>query len=452
MIKKVRRWSVGQFFLKVPFNNLNSLFSALVSGHWFWRTQLVACLSLAGFGVSAGEITAATAEQVGMSRDRLNRVSGLARSLVDSGEVPGVVTLVARHGKIVHFHATGTRGVDDPRAIGKSDIFRLFSMSKPVTAVAAMQLYEQGKFKLGDPVTKYIPEFAALRVLEDGELVPVTKTMTMHHLLTHTSGLATGGDPQDPVDKMFHDRKLWDSQNLHEFVKKLSGIPLREQPGTRWRYSIGMDVMGLIIERITGQSYDDYLREHLFAPLRMDDTGFTLPQAKMERLLPNHYMEPADGTLRTAQTPGDPGNGQVTLFLGGSGLVSTAEDYLRFAEMLRNNGELDAVRILGAKTLEYMTKDHLPGLLDAIDEESITWKDYRSFGFGLGFAVTTNPVAAGILGSPGEYYWNGFAGTLFWVDPVEDIVAIGMIQRLGAAHLLFEDMRIAVNQAIEELN
>ena len=407
------------------------------------------------------------AERVGMSSDRLERITQMTQQYVDEGKLAGVITMVARDGKLVHFEAVGNKGADDPRPLEKDDLFRIYSMTKPITATAAMQLYEQGKFHMNDPVHKFIPEFKDLTVLnEDGEQVPVKNHMTMQQLLSHTTGLSYGFDPvNDPVDKLYVEAKLWEHENLDALMQTVSKLPLKFEPGSAWHYSIAVDVTGAVIERISGQSFDEYLEEHIFDPLDMDDTFFQLPAEKKSRFLPNHSWDPKNNKLvamnpelliqmgateKSAMFNFD----EVSLYSGGGGLISTAMDYLKFAEMMRNGGELDGVRVLGEKTVKYMAKNHLTASITAsgTGESPVSILGQRDMGagFGLGFGVVTDTVKAGVLGSNGEFNWGGAAGTVFWIDPVEEMVVVGMIQLMGSPWSLRSDLKVAAYQAITE--
>lgn len=415
----------------------------------------------------ANELPETKAERVGMSTERLSVVSEISERHVASGGVPGLVTYVARNGKVVHFEATGRRGVDDDRPIEKDNLFRLFSMTKPVIAVAAMQLYEQGKFQLVDPVSKFVPELLNLKVLKDGRLVPAKREMTMRHLLSHTSGLSHGIEESDPVDQEYLKARMWQSEDLDDFAARLGKLPLKAEPGTQWYYSVGLDIAGLVVQRISGQPLDEYMKEHLFDPLGMTDTFFEVPADKIERFLPAHFFDSQDGKLKTIDF--EKGVGEipggifadcramcdyedVTLFAGSGGLVSTVADYARFAEMLRNGGTLDGVQILSPKTVALMTSNHLPSLIDDGPRKMAQGETGLPIwlGFGLGLGVVTDPVASGFVGSTGEYFWNGGSGVAFWVDPVEELVVIGMSQRVGEWPIFQPDLKTAVYQAITD--
>ncbi len=393
----------------------------------------------------------------GFSAERLERITQMTQQYVDEGKLAGAITMVARHGKIVHFEAVGHRGADDPTPLKKDDLFRIYSMTKPITAAAVMQLYEQGQFHLSDPVSKFVPELKNLKVLNrEGEQVPVAREMTMQQLLTHTTGLSYGFNPTgDPVDKFYADAKLWAAKDLDEFAAKLGQIPLKFDPGTQWHYSVAVDVTGLIVQRISGQPFDEYLAEHIFAPLGMVDTFFAVPADKLDRFLPNHMIDPK--TKKLAQIPQGGTEAMrdyqhVTLFSGGGGLVSTTMDYMRFAETMRNGGELDGIRILSPKTVKYMATNHLPASMTngGSGEQPTLGRPLRGFGFGLGFGLVTDPAAGGVIGSVGEFNWGGAAGTVFWIDPVEDVTVVGMIQLMGSPYPFRADLKVATYQAMTD--
>jgi CubicO group peptidase (beta-lactamase class C family) len=421
---------------------------------------LIVALTLMSSLAIARPLATTNAEEVGMSTDRLERITEMTQRYVDEGKLAGAVTMVARNGKLVHFEAVGNKGADDERALEKDDLFRIYSMSKPITAAAAMQLYEQGKFHMSDPVHKYIPEFKDLKVLNaNGEQVPVENHMTMQQLLSHTTGLSYGFNPDgDPVDKFYADANLWGQKDLDGLMATLGKLPLKFDPGAQWHYSVAVDVTGAVIERISGQHFDEYLAENIFAPLGMNDTFFEVPESKVDRFLPNHYWDA--GASKLATIAGTDGSGvamqdysDVSLYSGGGGLVSTALDYLRFAEAMRNGGELDGVRILGAKTVNYMAMNHLPATVTSgggSGENPLLGGANGGFGFGLGFGVVTDTVSSGVMGSVGEFNWGGAAGTVFWIDPVEEIVVVGMVQLMGSPWNLRGDLKVATYQAITD--
>jgi CubicO group peptidase (beta-lactamase class C family) len=409
------------------------------------------CLFLADYGMA--QLPTVKPETEGISSDRLSQITKLAKSYVDEGKVAGIVTMVARNGKIVYFDSYGKRGMDDPDDVKKDDLFRIFSMSKPITAVALMQLYEQGHFHMTDPVTKYIPEFAELKVLnEDGVLVPAKNQMTIQQLLTHTAGFSYGFNPNDMVDKQYADAELWNSNDLDDFIQRVSQLPLKYEPGTKWHYSIAVDVQGAIVERLSGQTLDAYFAEHIFGPLGMKDTYFQVPESQGSRFLPNHQFDYATKKTKTITeiTPSAYSDYfNVRLYSGGGGLVSTAMDYMLFSECIRNGGELNGQRILGEKTVHFMLKNHAQAVLSA-NSDNDPQMGTDSFGFGLGFALPRDAHFNGVIGSTGEYNWGGAAGTVFWIDPVEEITVISMIQLMGSPWKLREDLKVAVYQSLVE--
>ena len=400
-----------------------------------------------------------TPEKVGISSQRINRITSLSEEYVKSNKVPGIVTMVSRNGKIVYYEAFGNRGADDQSKMKKGDLFRIYSMTKPITAIAAMQLYEEGKFHLNDHVTKFIPEFENIKVLNDkGVVVSSEEKMTMQQLLTHTAGFSYGFNPNDMVDQKYGEAKLWESKDLDDFTEKIAAIPLKFEPGTKWHYSIAVDLTGLIVERLSGKSLEDYFQDHIFNPLGMKDTFFEVPKNKSDRFLPNHYFDASTKSPKTL--PIDPNSAmsnyeKVSLYSGGGGLVSTAMDYMIFTECLRNGGIYNGKRILGPKTVQFMTKNHLEGsLTNTVNsgENPLSKAQSDGFGFGLGFGIVTNSTNNRVIGSDGEYNWGGAAGTVFWIDPVEDLVVVSMIQLMGSPWSLREDLKVATYQSLIQTN
>lgn len=429
------------------------------------KTLLTVVLLLLTSWSSARDLRSASPQSVDMDKGRLERITEMTQRYVDEGKMAGVITMVNRGGKLVHFEAVGAKGLIDKRPLAKDDLFRIYSMTKPITAVAAMQLYEQGKFHLNDPVSKFVPELSDLMVWDDGELVPVEHEPTMHELLTHTAGFSYGFNPQDPVDVMYREANLWGARDLTHLAEKLAELPLRYQPGTRWHYSVAVDITGLVVERISGKRFDVYLEEEIFEPLGMSDTFFEVPPEKLPRFLANHFWDVKANTMKDVRdaTEGllgasieDEDNAmvnyeKVTLYSGGGGLVSTAMDYMKFAEMLRAGGAYNGARIISPKTLKYMAMNHLPSTISASGGGEDPFNSrFSGIGFGLGFGVITDPVAMGTIASKGEYNWGGAAGTVFWIDPVEDLAVVGMIQLMSSPWTFREDLRVATYQALEE--
>ncbi|HLY60993.1 MAG TPA: serine hydrolase domain-containing protein [Terriglobia bacterium] len=376
-------------------------------------------------------------EAVGFSSARLERLRALMQEVVDKKQISGAVTILARHGKVVDYRAYGQRDLASGAPMTVDAIFRDFSMTKPVTGVAMMLLYERGKWLPSDPISKYIPEFAHLTVFKgvdsDGKMIledPIHPP-TMQELLTHTAGFTYGFFGNTPVDKMYRDANLFQAKSLQEFIEKLSKIPLTYQPGTRWVYSVSMDIQGYIIEKLSGKSLPDFTQENIFKPLGMKDAGFFVPAQKKNRFVTLYTTGP-QGELEAQPPNGFGGDflSQPGLPSGGGGLVSTAEDYLRFAEMLANGGELNGVRILSPASVRLMSSNHLaPNLLTG--EFGIGLQVMRrGLGYGYDCAVEYDPPEADLPDGLGTFYWDGAAGTWFWIDPANDVVFVGMIQRL----------------------
>ena len=390
--------------------------------------------SLAVAAPKTPAIVAAAPESAGFSAEGLKKLDAHMQGLVDTGHLPGVTTMLVRHGKVVNFEAHGKKGFEGP-PMTKDTVFRIYSQTKPVTGVAMMILYEEGKWKLDDPVSKYIPEFASLRVFKgvnaDGsfDTVPADRPPTMRELMSHSGGFAYGLIPDNPVDKAYVSTGVLGAKSSQEFVEKVAALPLVAQPGTRWKYSVSVDIQGLIVERLSGQSLGDFMRKRIFAPLKMTDTGFWLPAEKTNRLASLYVwspkaqkLVPAEGfmVLDISKPPAVPS--------GGGGLVSTNADYARFAQMLLNGGELEGMRILKPETVQLMRTNMLS---DAIMSSDVPpFNAARGRGFGLDFAVVLDSVKAGPQGL-GTYSWGGAAGTWFWIDPTNDLFFLGMIHVLN---------------------
>ncbi|MEE2776662.1 MAG: serine hydrolase domain-containing protein [Acidobacteriota bacterium] len=373
--------------------------------------------------VQVRDLSLAAPEDVGMSSERLDRLSSAMQQIVDRGELAGITTMVARHGKLVHTGTFGQQNIEDGTAMAADSIFRIHSMTKPITGVALMMLYEEGAFRLSDPVGKHIPELADLKVYAGpGELEEADHAMTIRELMSHSGGLTYGLFSRSGVDQMYTDANVLDSQStLKDMIDKLAGIPLLHQPGTRWHYSVAVDVQGYLVEVLSGQAFDEFLQQRLFEPLGMHDTGFHMPAEKAGRIAQIYaYAEDRSLVPHTGLGANDPLEDSPFLS-GGGGLVSTAVDYMRFSQMVLNGGELDGVRILSPLTVDLMRRNQLPR--DVAEMSPGT-------GFGLDFAVVVDAVEADGM-SQGEYYWSGLAGCWFWIDPVEDLVFVGMIQQMG---------------------
>ena len=395
--------------------------------------RLLAMVSLAALSVQPAlaavhDLPSASAESEGMSTERLTRLNSGMKELVDQGRLAGSVTMVARHGKVVEFDAAGKRDIASNAPMQKDSIFRIYSMSKPITGVAMMMLFEEGKWQLNDPVAKYIPEFAKLKVYgTDANNNVVMKDpvhpVTMRELMSHSGGFTYGFFSNTAVDKLQLEADLLNPNNtLDEFIKRVAKLPLNAQPGTEWHYSISVDIQGYIVQKLSGMPFEEYLEKRIFKPLGMVDTGFYVPKEKLNRFA-EFYTYDKDGKLQAVGVKEGLNHdfaAKPALSSGGGGLVSTAADYMRFCQMLLNGGQLDGVRLLSPLTVELMHTNVLPPNIPTLAPGA---------GFGLDFAVYTDPVAAGGYFGKGSYFWGGAAGTWFWIDPVNDLIVLGMIQQ-----------------------
>jgi CubicO group peptidase (beta-lactamase class C family) len=380
------------------------------------------------------DLAMAQPAEAGMSAEGLAKVDAAMQALVDSGELAGVTWVVAHHGKIVDFKTAGMQDKDANVPMAKDTIVRIFSMTKPIAGVALMTLYEQGKFKLEDPVEKYIPQLANLEVAKadgpDGNPVTEEPThkMTIRELVSHTGGLTYGFFSRSQVDTLYQKANILDrNQTLEEFVTKLGKIPLRQQPGTLWHYSVSVDVQGRLIEVLSGMPFDQYLKKTIFDPLGMKDTAFWVPPEKAARLSPV-YVPDKDGKLVSQGK--DEFLTEPKFFSGGGGLVSTAMDYTRFAQMLLNGGELDGKRILEPETVKLMHTNQLPDGMTDINP-MIAGPGNQ---FGIDFALIVKPDGTDEHPlSKDEFWWYGVAGTWFGINPTQDLIVVGMIQNRGGA-------------------
>ena len=366
---------------------------------------------------------AAAPEEVGLSSERLARIAAVTEEHIKSGILPGAVMLVARRGKIAWFKTLGYRDREHDDPMRPDAIFRLYSMTKPIVTVAAMMLVEEGRMQITDPVEMYLPEIGKMKVgVEkpgpDGkpvlELVEPERKMTVQDLMRHTSGLIYGSRGHSLINDAYMEAKIGSRDvTTAEFVTKLSELPLRFSPGTRWEYGVSTDVLGRVVEIVSGKSLGDFLAERVLQPLDMVDTGFWVPSEKL-----NRAAQPWQKPGGPAMTPRFDVAVKPRFESAGGGLTGTMSDYLRFAVMLMNKGRLGETQLLGKKTIEFMTSDHVGGVPGRPP----------GLGFGLGFEVRTTPGRAGLPGSVGEYGWAGNAGTLFWIDPQEDLIAIYLVQ------------------------
>lgn len=396
-------------------------------------------------------------EDVGISSQRLLRIDNALQRYVDRDQLAGVVALLAREGQVCYFERFGAMSRETGMPMQLDTIFRIHSMTKPITSVAVMTLWEEGRFLLDDPVSRYIPEIGHMKVYQPGNgstagLAEPERPVTVRDLLTHTSGMTYGIPLTDgsPVHRMYQDARLLDAgHTLEDMTLKLSRLPLAHQPGSRWRYSISTDVLARLVEVVSGVPFDQYLSRVVFEPLGMNDTGFFVPDDQMERFATVYGPTPSGG-LMPIGTPGDRRFTSRPAFLsGGGGLVSTATDYLRFAQMLLNGGELDGARLLGPRTVGLMTRNHLPSNCVPYQISSGMAGFTRGYGFGLGFAVMTDLAQATAMGSEGEYHWGGAASTYFWIDPHEHLIGILMTQFMPMHHYSIDrEFRVLAYQAL----
>jgi CubicO group peptidase (beta-lactamase class C family) len=387
-------------------------------------------------------------EEVGLSTERLQRINKVMQSYVDENKLVGLATMVARRGKVAHFECFGMMDKKLNKAMRPDTIFRIYSMSKPITSVAVMMLYEEGHFQLNDPVSKFIPEFKDVKVFvkksEEGvELTEPERKITIRDLLTHTSGLAYGLNKDTAVDEMYQEEKMlkWD-ETLEEKVRRLVKLPLANQPGSTWRYSISVDVLGYLVEVVSGKRFDVLLEEGIFGPLGMEDTGFYVPEEKIDRFAELYKHGKEDGLERDDTLYWGNFTKRPRFLSGGGGLVSTASDYIRFCQMMLNGGELEGTRLLGRKTVELMTANHLPKEL--ISQGSMT----KGHGFGLGFGVLMDVAQSEVLGSEGEYMWGGAASTGFWIDPEEELIGILMTQFMPYNGRFTREFKVLTYQSV----
>ena len=372
---------------------------------------------------------------------------------IENGKLAGIQTLIARKGKIVHFKSTGYRDFENKKKIEKDTIFRIYSMTKPVTSVALMQLFEQGLFQLADPVSKFLPEFKNPKVFVSGSYPhfmtrPADREISIRDLLTHTAGLTYGFHYRTNIDHAY--RKVWSGPkggntdfsfpplNLDNFSKSIASLPLEFSPGDKWNYSVATDICGRLIEVLSDMTLDEYFKKYIFKPLQMDDTGFYVPKNKISRFAacyertPTEYLKLQDSGSKKS------GYSKMPLHLsGGGGLVSTSEDYYNFCQMLLSGGTFKGKRILSRKTVELMTANHLPGNQDMVtmgSEGSFSEIRYKGVGFGLGFGVNIDLADTQNSGSVGSFNWGGAASTFFWVDPEEELICILMTQLMPSGY------------------
>ena len=420
-------------------------------------------------------LSLASPESAAMSKPRLERIDRhLREHYIEAGRFPGTQLLVYRRGKLVHTSSQGLADLERKAPVKDDTIFRIYSMTKPITSVAFMMLVEEGRVALDEPVHKYIPEWKNLGVFQAGIWPafltrPPSRPMLILDLMRHTSGLTYGFQQRSNVDAAYREKKIGEVEKagtLESMIEDLAQIPLEFSPGEAWNYSVSTDVIGYLIGKITGQPFETFLKQRIFDPLQMKDTDFFVRPEKAHRLAACYSASPQGAmTFHAAERKGgltlqdDPATSSFlsppSLVSGGGGLCSTARDYLAFCRALLNGGELDGVRLVGPKTLDLMTSNHLPDgrTLPEMSRSLFSEATYHGIGFGLGFSVTLDPARTLIPGSPGEYAWGGAATTSFWIDPAEELIAIFMTQVLpSTATAIRRELRTMVYSAITESN
>ena len=416
---------------------------------------VVALAAVAGFAPAVfaqpaapdAGLPAAGPGEVGMSAAGLARIGPAMRVYVDDGRLAAVMTMVARRGRVVHWEATGPRDISAGDPLERDDIFRIFSMTKPVTSVAVMILVEEGKVALDDPLSKFVPEFADAQVLTDaGDRVAADGPVTVEHLLTHTSGLTYGFFGDSAVDRLYNQEHPLDrAEDLADFARRVAELPLVADPGTRWNYSVSTDVLGRVVEVAAGQAFDAFVAARILEPLGMDDTSFRPPVEKRDRFVASYAR--VDGRLVATDSPVDGDYTPPPFPSGGGGLTSTASDYIRFAQMLLEGGSLDGVRILAPETVALMRANRLPDALVPIELGAFLSPGY---GFGLGFAVMVDADASPEPDHDGVFRWAGAANTFFWIDPEAELVGMVWTQFMPfAAYDLEREFQTLVYEALE---
>jgi CubicO group peptidase (beta-lactamase class C family) len=398
-------------------------------------------------------------DEVGFDPVRLQRVDTHFRRYVDDGRLAGWTVAVARRGRVAMLAHYGLADIEAQRPVADDTIWRIYSMTKPVTSVAVLMLYERGLLELTDPVARYIPAFAGMRVYRGGSAakpgtVPASEPMRVWHLLTHTAGLTYGFHHAHAVDEIYRAKGFEFAaplgMDLAAACDAWAAMPLLFEPGAEWNYSVATDVLGRIVEVVSGERLDTFFAEHVFAPLGMDDTAFRVAPDELDRLAGLYMPNPAGGLLRNTSM-GDAATREPTFLSGGGGLVSTAADYHRFAQMLARGGELDGARLLGTRTVAYMTRNHLPGGadLETFGRPIFAESANRGIGFGLGVSVVVDAVAGKMLTHEGEFAWGGLASTAFYVDPAAEVTAMFFTQLLpSSTYPIRSQLRALVNQAL----
>jgi CubicO group peptidase (beta-lactamase class C family) len=384
---------------------------------------------------------AASPESVGFDSTRLKMLDDYMAKVVADGRVAGMTTLLARHGKVVEFKTYGDSSLATGQPMGKDAIFRIYSMTKPLTGVAMMILFEQGKWRLDDPVTRYVPEFKNLKVMTgvdaNGKILveDMKRPPTMREIMSHTAGFGYGLGDKHPVDKLYREKHVLGAKGLQQMIDRTAEIPLMFQPGTNWSYSNAVDIQGYIIEKLSGQTLGQFMDEHIFKPLKMKDTAFFVRAGQESRLAAVYMGDEKTGKIEEAKALFGEQMPDYTkpplMESGGGGLTSTTTDYARFCQMILNKGVLDGVRILSPATVELMDTNVVPHDVLVSSNGTAVARFNEAVGFGLDFMVVNDPRAAGLLEGKNTMSWGGAAGTWFWIDPTDDVIFVGMIQRMG---------------------
>lgn len=389
-----------------------------------------------------------SSQDLGFSSKRLQRIAPVMQGYIDQGKLAGTLTMVARDGKVAYLNAQGMRDKESSTPMTEDTIFRIYSMTKPVTAVAAMTLWEQGKFHMFDPIAKYLPEFANMKVYVSGSgdnmiVEDANAPIRIIDLFMHTSGLSYGFTGSE-VDKLYQGLFARAADIAPEnFLSEIAALPLNHQPGSAWNYGVSTDVIGFLVEKLSGKRLGEYMQETIFGPLGMKDTGFYVPADKVQRLTQIYTADKTGQTVVMQNEPLGDYKSDPAIHNGGGGLVSTMQDYFTFAQMMLNGGEVNGVRILGRKTVEYMTSNHMPKHLTPFS------KNAQGEGYGLAMSVTVAPDMSGFMSSKGNFGWSGMASTYFRVDPVENMIIIGMAQFVPVGfHRYQDDLRNLVYQAL----
>ena len=395
---------------------------------------------------------------VGLCPERLDRVDGWMRRLVAEGKLAGLSVMLSRQGQTAFFRAHGLADIARNKPFSADTIARIYSMTKPLTSVAVMILYEEGRFQLDDPLARFLPDFADMRVLTGGNRVkydsePARRPITIRDLLTHTSGLTYGFMEATLVDALYRQNGVdfgeTQDQGLAEVVARLSRMPLLAQPGAEWNYSVATDVLGHLVSVISGQDFGDFLRTRVIAPLGMVDTDFFVAADKVPRLAANYSLFRDRSLKLYDDAVGSRFASPPAVASGGGGLVSTASDYMRFCRFILGRGALDGVRLLGRKTVDLMLMNHLGGDLAAMGQPRFSESSYTGIGFGLGFSVMLDPARAKIVGTPGEVAWGGLASTSFWIDPAEDLAVVMLAQLIPSSALpIRRELRVLTYAAL----